>query len=155
MNPTPETLGKAMGKISSSCQSGSERESFSVWYIRTVHKFMSEYCHSYCFVAKCSFTGLTYAGCVDTCTRPWGGSFLHQSLHFHQAPLQPACQDFLLQDRWLQAAASHWTHPSSCGIVAPFSPRLCIRPCTSSLLLLHWAPWEQQPSVMGAVEDLF
>lgn len=76
MNPTPETLGKGKGKISSSCQSGSETESFSMRYVRTVHKSVPAYCHSYCFTAKCSFKGLTYAGCVDTCTQPGGKSFL-------------------------------------------------------------------------------
>lgn len=111
MNPTPETLGKAKGKISSSCQSGSETESFSMWYVRTVHKFVPAYCHSYCFMAKCSFKGLTYAGCVDTRTQPGGESFLPSLLHFlSDSPKFVCCARISFsKDRWPRVAASRWT----------------------------------------------
>lgn len=125
MNPTPETLGKAKGKISSNCQSSSETESFSMRYVRTVHKFMPAYCHSYCFTAKCSFKGLTYAGCVDTRTQPGGESFLPSLLHFYWTLPNSLCQDFFLQ----RSVAMGCCQPPNfhsrltlCSTIAPFFP---------------------------------
>lgn len=142
MNPTPETLGKAKGKIPSSCQSGSETESFSMWYVRTVHKFVPAYCHSYCFTAKCSSKGLTYAGCVDTRTQLGGGSFLPSLLHFLlDSPKFVCCaRDFFLQ----RPVAAGCCQPpnfhsrlTSCSTIAPFSPCLCKGSCSSSSLLFR------------------
>lgn len=130
MNPTPETLGKGKGKISSSCQSSSETESFSTRYVHTVHKSVPAYCHSYCFSAKCSFKGLTYAGCVDTCTQPGGKSFLPLLLRFYWNLPNSWCQDLFLQR---SAAAGCCQPPNfhsclmSCSTIASFSPCLCKR----------------------------
>lgn len=140
MNPTPETLGKAKGKISSSCQSGSETESFSMQYVRTVHKFVPAYCHSYSFMAKCSFKGLTYAGCVDTRTQPGGESFLPSLLHFYWTLLNSLCQDFFLQ-RLVAAGCcqppNFHSRLTSCSTITPFSPCLCKGSCSSSLFFFR------------------
>lgn len=138
MNPTPETLGKAKGKISSSCQSGSETESFSMRYVCTVHKFVPAYCHSYCSTAKCSFKGLTYAGCVDTRTQPGGASFLPSLPHFYWTLPNSLCQDFSLQRSVAVGCCqppNFHSRPTSCSTIAPFSPGLCKGSCSSSLFL--------------------
>lgn len=142
MNPTPETLGKGKRKISSSCQSGSETESFSTRYVHTVHKSMPAYCHSYCFTAKCSFKGLTYAGCVDTCTQPGGKSFLPLLPRFYWNLPNSWCQDLFLQ----RSVAAGCCQPLNfhsclmlCSTIAPFSPCLCKGSCSSSLFLLRGA----------------
>lgn len=140
MNPTPETLGKAKGKISSSCQSSSETESFSMRYVHTVHKFVPAYCHSYCFTAKCSFKGLTYAGCVDIRTQPGGKSFLPSLLHFYWTLPNSLCQDFFLQRSVAMGCCQLLNFHSRltlCSTIAPFSPCLCKGSCSSSLFLFR------------------
>lgn len=142
MNPTPETLGKGKGKISSSCQSGSETESFSTRYVCTVHKSVPAYCHSYCFTAKCSFKGLTYAGCVDTCTQPGGKSFLLLLLRFCWTLSNLWCQDLFLQRSVAAGCCQPLNFQSClmlCSTIAPFSPCLCKGSCSSSLFLFRGA----------------
>lgn len=142
MNPTPETFGKGKGKISSSCQSGSETESFSTRYVRTVHKSMLAYCHSYCFTAKCSFKGLTYAACVDTRTQPGGKSFLPLLLRFYWTLPNSWCQDLFLQ-RSVSVGCCQPPNFHSClmlcSTIASFSPCLCKGSCSSSLFLFRGA----------------
>lgn len=140
MNPTPETLGKAKGKISSSCQSSSETESFSRRYLRAGHKFVPAYCHSYCFAAKCSFTGLTYAGCVDTRTQPGGERFLPSLLHFYWALPDLLCQDHFLQKTGgggLLPAAGLPLLPHVAQHNRSISPCLCKGSCSSPSVLFR------------------
>lgn len=97
MNPTPETLGKAKGKISAAASPVQKRRAFLCdMYVQYINSCL-RIAIATVPVAKCSFKGLTYAGCVDTRTRARGGSFLHLRLHFYRALLNPSCQDFFLQ----------------------------------------------------------
>jgi len=142
MNPTPETLGKAKGKISSSCRSGSETESFSMRSVHTVHKFVPAYRPSYRFTAKCSFKGLTYAGCVDTRTQPGGESFLPSLLHLYWTLPNSLCQDFFLQRPVAAGCCQPLNFHSRlmlCGTIAPFSPCFCEGSRSSSLFLFGGA----------------
>lgn len=109
-------------------------------YVCTVHKFVPVYCHSYCFTAKCSFKGLTYAACVDTCTQLGGESFLPSLLHFYWTLPNSLCQNFFLQRSVAVGCCQPLNFHSrltSCNTITPFSPCLCKGSCSSSLFLFR------------------